>query len=166
MRSSRRRNAFTLIEVLIVVVIMAVLAATIIPQFSSSSKDAKQSALKFDVHTLRSQIELYKVHHLGSLPTVQNNSLPQLVQYTNASGGTSATSDAAHPYGPYINGELPRNPFDGQNRVVSVSLGGVAPTAVADAAGGWQYDPATGHIWPNNAEYFGAGGEGSADFLK
>ena len=38
------RSAFTLIEVLIVVIIMAVLAATIIPQFSSSTNDAKNSS--------------------------------------------------------------------------------------------------------------------------
>ncbi len=48
-----RRNAFTLIEVLIVVIIMAVLAATIIPQFSSSTTDAKISSLKFNLAALR-----------------------------------------------------------------------------------------------------------------
>ena len=46
-----RRKAFTLIEALIVVIIMAVLAATIIPQFSTSTKDAKMSNLKFNLHT-------------------------------------------------------------------------------------------------------------------
>jgi len=68
MATFRRRNAFTLIEVLIVVIIMAVLAATIIPQFTTSTKDAKDSTLKFNMHTLRSQIELYKLHHLGKYP--------------------------------------------------------------------------------------------------
>ena len=65
-----RRNAFTLIEVLIVVIIMAVLAATIIPQFSSSTNDAKLSSVKFNLHTIRSQIEMYKVHHSGGLPAL------------------------------------------------------------------------------------------------
>ena len=40
---SRRSSGFTLVEILIVVVIMAVLAATIIPQFSSATNDAKTS---------------------------------------------------------------------------------------------------------------------------
>jgi prepilin-type N-terminal cleavage/methylation domain-containing protein len=44
MSRATRRIGFTLIEVLIVVVIMAVLAATIIPQFSSSTDEAKQRA--------------------------------------------------------------------------------------------------------------------------
>ena len=39
--NSRRPSGFTLVEILIVVVIMAVLAATIIPQFSSATNDAK-----------------------------------------------------------------------------------------------------------------------------
>ena len=43
---------------MIVVVIMAVLAATIIPRFSASTEDAKTSQLRFNVHTLRSQTEL------------------------------------------------------------------------------------------------------------
>mgnify|MGYP002626473716 CR=1 FL=1 len=44
MTNNKRHSGFTLVEVLIVVVIMAVLAATIIPQFSDSSKDAKVSS--------------------------------------------------------------------------------------------------------------------------
>ena len=39
--SKAKKQGFTLVEVLIVVVIMAILAATIIPQFSDSTKDAK-----------------------------------------------------------------------------------------------------------------------------
>ena len=79
---TNRRRGFTLIEVLIVVVIMAVLAATIIPQFSSSTRDAKDSALEFNTHTMRSQIELYKVHHNSNYPDQigdsTNGYLPQL----------------------------------------------------------------------------------------
>ncbi len=41
--TSKRRPGFTLVEVLIVVVIMAVLAATIIPQFADSTMMQKQA---------------------------------------------------------------------------------------------------------------------------
>lgn len=145
--SKRPRNAFTLIEVLIVVVIMAVLAATIIPQFSSSTKDAKDSSLKFNMHTLRSQIELYKVHHLGDYPTITDDSLPQLTGKTNVKGEIG--TGTGYPYGPYLDGELPTNPFNDSNAVA-------AGTGTGEVAGGagWQYDASTGGIWPNHAEWW------------
>ncbi len=140
------RRGFTLIEVLIVVVIMAVLAATIIPQFSASTDDAKESSLLFNMHTLRSQIELYRVHH-SSYPTIDAGALTQLTSSTNAAGVSG--SGVGFPFGPYITDDLPTNPFNSDNTVV-------AGTGAAEVAGGagWQYDVATGGIWPNNPEYF------------
>ena len=55
-RSGRglRRHAFTLVEVLIVVVILAILAGTVIPQFTASSDDAKDSAVLYNLHNVAS----------------------------------------------------------------------------------------------------------------
>jgi general secretion pathway protein G len=144
---ARRRNAFTLIEVLIVVIIMAVLAATIIPQFTTSTKDAKVSSLRFNMHTLRSQIELYKAQHNGNYPPVSDNTIPNLTQKTNAAGTPGTGTD--YPYGPYVD-QIPPNPMNGLNTVRSVSLNGAKPTS--GSGGGWQYDPSTGAIWPDDTE--------------
>ena len=76
MQTHRR---FTLIEVLIVVVIMAILAGTIIPQFAALTDDAKASALKFNLHQFRSQIEIYKLQHNGAVPALASSSLPRLI---------------------------------------------------------------------------------------
>lgn len=148
---TNRKWGFTLIEILIVVVIMAILAATIIPQLSSSTDDARESTLNFNRQSLRTQIELYRIHHNGRLPEVQNEGLPQLTSMTNAQGQIG--TGEGYPFGPYIEA-IPTNPFDGKSRVVAVNLGGAQPTAVADGNGGWQYDPNTGAIWPNNPEFF------------
>src|SRR5688500_1708203 len=78
MNANSPRSGFTLIEILIVVVIMAVLAAAIIPQFRASTEDAKGSTLKFNLHTMRNQVALYKVHHRGTVPQISANDLPQL----------------------------------------------------------------------------------------
>lgn len=148
MSGNHRRNAFTLIEVLIVVIIMAVLAATIIPQFSSSTKDAKESSLGFNQHTVRSQIEMYKVHHLAEYPEFANLET-QLTEATNISGGTTGET----PYGPYMT-EIPANPFNDSNAIVAVATPGTEPAAVVAGGAGWQYDETTGGFYPNNAEAY------------
>lgn len=56
------RSAFTLIEIMVVVVILAILAATIIPQFMGTTKDAKISAAKAHIAELESAVERFYVH--------------------------------------------------------------------------------------------------------
>jgi prepilin-type N-terminal cleavage/methylation domain-containing protein len=152
MRSNQRRSGFTLIEVLIVVVIMAVLAATILPQFSSATKDAKDSSIKFNLHAMRSQIELYKINHLGVPPTGALD-LQQLVQATDVNGVVSTTGqpDTTHPYGPYIqNGKVPANPYNGTTTVTVITSGTGTPTATG--AGAWIYRSTTGEIYADNTD--------------
>ena len=63
----KAKSGFTLVEILIVVVILGILAAIVIPQFTDASTQAKESSLCADLQTLRSQIELYKFKQ-GALP--------------------------------------------------------------------------------------------------
>ncbi len=60
-------RGFTLIEILIVVVILGILAAVIIPQFTNAADDASVSSARTQLQTLRSQIELYRSQQ-GSYP--------------------------------------------------------------------------------------------------
>jgi general secretion pathway protein G len=155
MSANVRRLGFTLIEVLIVVVIMAVLAATIIPQFASSTTDAKTSALKFNVHTLRQQIEMYKLQHNGTVPALTGGTLPGILYATDVTGATnnSITTDSTHPFGPYVQGGLlPANPFDGTTTVTTIST--FPPTATAGTGQGWLYEPVSGQLAPNTAGHF------------
>jgi general secretion pathway protein G len=149
MSAKIQRNAFTLIEVLIVVVIMAVLAATIIPQFASSTEDAKSSAAKFNLHTLRSQVEMYKLQHGGTAPTL-SNLVDALTKSSDATGAVG-TAGPSFPFGPYIQGTtLPPNPFDGKTAVAATAT---APPTAATAAGGWLYHAASGQIYLNHADH-------------
>ena len=63
------RKAFTLIEILIVVVILGILAAVVVPQFTNASEDANDAAVRTQLQTLRGQIELYRMQ-IGSDPTL------------------------------------------------------------------------------------------------
>lgn len=136
---NKRRSGFTLVEVLIVVVIMAILAAAIIPQFSDSSNDAKLGTAEFNWHTLKSQIEMYKAQHDGAVPTTLEN----LTKKTNAAG-TTDTSEGNLVFGPYVQ-ELPANPWNNSNTVTE-SAGETAPTAYSDSVG-WYYDTTSGNVW-------------------
>ena len=55
-------NGFTLIEIMVVVVIIGVLAATIIPQFIGTTHDAKVSAAKGHIAEFESALERFNVH--------------------------------------------------------------------------------------------------------
>ncbi|MCH8343782.1 MAG: prepilin-type N-terminal cleavage/methylation domain-containing protein [Planctomycetes bacterium] len=58
---NRLRRAFTLIEILIVVVILGILAAIVIPQFTDASQQAMEASVVTQLQTIRSQIELHDV---------------------------------------------------------------------------------------------------------
>ena len=42
--NTRRSRGFTLVELLIVAIILAILAAIVVPQFASTTNDAQESA--------------------------------------------------------------------------------------------------------------------------
>jgi type II secretory pathway pseudopilin PulG len=132
-----------------IVFITAVLAVMIIPQFSSTD-DAKHSALRFNLHMIRSQIELYKVQHAGKVPLLVTF-VDQMTKSTNADGKTTGSNLI---YGPYFLGQLPANPFVGGNTVAAVAAPGKEPTGVVPDSAGWQYDETTGGFYPNNPEYY------------
>ncbi|MFN5495339.1 MAG: type II secretion system protein [bacterium] len=68
-RANPKRRGFTLIEILIVVVILGILAAIVVPQFTNASQEATASSIRSQLQTLRGQIELYRVRNGGTLPT-------------------------------------------------------------------------------------------------
>ena len=76
---------FTLVELLIVVIILGILAAIVVPQFASSTEDAKLQTLRSDLTEMRSAVELYYHQH--------NNRYPG--KYSEADGTTLSPSAAA-----------------------------------------------------------------------
>jgi len=137
----RAKNGFTLVEILIVVVILGILAAIVIPQFTEASTEAKLASLCTDLQTLRSQIELYKIQHNDIPPTLANFEA-QMTGYTDIDGVEQA---AAGPniYGPYIQ-KVPMNQFNDDN---TVQYDG----QVGNDSGGWEYTEATGAIYADDS---------------
>lgn len=112
----RVQKGFTLVEILIVVVILGILAAVVIPQFTNASTEAKENSLKSDLRTMRSQIELYKI---------RNNDTPP-----------SALGDLVT--GDYLR-EVPVNPFNSLATIAAVydgSTGWVYVAATGEVTAG------------------------------
>src|SRR5664279_5613898 len=65
-----RSEGFTLLEIMVVVIIIGVLAATIIPQFMGTKDDAKVSAAKADVAQLEMGLERCNLH-MERYPTME-----------------------------------------------------------------------------------------------
>ena len=101
------------------------------------------------MQSIRSQIELYKFHHLGANPTLTGGALPQLTSATDVNGNIGATGPS-FPYGPYIQQQMPAEPFNGSNIVTATA---VSPPTAATSAGGWFYNTTTGRFSANDANY-------------
>jgi general secretion pathway protein G len=59
LRTRRRQDGFTLVELMVVMLIISVLAAIAIPAFISSIKSAREAVLKEDLHVMRQAIDSY-----------------------------------------------------------------------------------------------------------
>ena len=142
MRTQKSKSGFTLVEILIVVIILGILAAIVIPQFTNASQDARKSSLVSQLQTLRSQIELWKLQHGDALPNlVGGDDTPASLDVTNWDPLTTVTqypAGSANNFGPYMQAP-PKNPLNGFG-VVADGDG----SAAAAAASGFIYDYAAG----------------------
>jgi general secretion pathway protein G len=144
------KKGFTLVEILIVVIILGILAAIVIPQFTEASGEARISNLMTNLQTVRSQLLLYKTQHSETYPGSTSDATlfgKQLTQYSNVAGGVNATPDTAHTFGPYLQ-SVPKNPVSNDSTVTIVNNAGTAFTAPA-ADGGWWFNIATGEFRAN-----------------
>ncbi len=110
-----RNGGFTLVEILIVVVILGILAAIVIPQFTQASTEARESSLASNLQTIRSQIELYKIQHGDEWPRVDT-----VENFT-----ADMCTRGADGFGPYLQ-KIPANPFS-TGAVTLLSGAGAAP---------------------------------------
>jgi general secretion pathway protein G len=142
-----RRNSkgFTLVEILIVVIILGILAAIVIPQFTNASTDAKKNSLTSQLQTIRSQIELYKLQHNELLPDFAGKQWAQMTGQTNVSGTTG--SGAGYDFGPYLQ-QTPVNPLNNNTHMSSGTTDVGAGSFVA--GDGFYCNTTNGKVWASN----------------
>ncbi|MFZ4574892.1 MAG: type IV pilin protein [Phycisphaerales bacterium] len=120
------RKAFTLVEILIVVVILGILAAIVVPQFTSATQDAQTGNIRAQLKSLQNQIELFKARSTdGQYPDLVADGWGVMID---------PNSDGNFADG-YIK-SAPKNPFNNSTDI----------TATAAADFGWHYDQTTGAL--------------------
>lgn len=165
----RAQAGFTLVELLIVVIILTVLAAIIVPQFSAATLDAREATLDANLARMRSAIELYQAQHNGRYPGRFASSgatcpgggtagtgaadsaqalTDQLTMFSNIAGQTCTTTNGDFRFGPYLRRTLPTESINDSTAIAIQTTG--APLAPGAATGGWIYDTVSGQVVMNS----------------
>ncbi len=150
----RKERAFTLVEILIVVVLLGILAVVVLPLIAGSSISAKESALAIDLQMLRRYVLIYKSQHLEVGPgypdgdTTQDPTelafFEQMTMSSNTAGQTAAVGTAGYERGPYLM-KIPVNPLNNLS-TVQVLGNAVDLPANADDSHGWIYKASTSEV--------------------
>lgn len=98
--SARSRRGFTLIELVVVLLILAILAAMIVPRFISRTEDAKVAKAMSDIASLSSALDQFRID-TGRYPSTEEG-LTAL---------RSEPGDARGWKGPYIAKQVPPDPW-------------------------------------------------------
>lgn len=124
------RRAFTLVEILIVVVILGILAAIIVPQFANATQESTEVSTRHELEKLRRALGVFQARHANALPPVVEGD------------GTWADLIADREY----LSEAPSNAYIGGANAKYIIIANTPDVAYQENYG-WIFDDATGDIW-------------------
>lgn len=158
---SRRPSpgGFTLIEILIVVVILGILAAIVVPELSSASRQAREGVLRDDLRFMREQTMRYMIQHDDDPPgypaggdttqvPTEADFIDQMTRYTDLYSNSSAAGSNVYKHGPYLT-RIPENPLTSKNAILVVPNGSPIPAPDLAQPYGWIFKPQTLQFVPN-----------------
>ena len=163
----KKAKAFTLVEILIVVVLLGIIARVVLPLVADSAISARESALAQALQMLRRYVLIYTTQHLEVAPgypdgdTTQASTeqafVEQITLSSNSSGQTAAVGTPGFERGPYL-ARLPANPLNGLSTVQVLGDAEDFP-ANGDDSHGWIYKASTAEVRADNT---GANDSGKA----
>jgi len=135
---NHRRFAFTLVELVVVILILGILAGIAAPKLLNTSKTATDNGIRQTLSIVRDAIELYAADQ-AALPPCAN--------------ATTSLQDALIPY---IRGTFPASPVGAKNNQVTATT---TTPAAADGTPttGWKYNTTTGEFICNSPALSGDG---------
>ena len=91
-----KRTGFTLIEMMIVIVVIAILVGVLLPQFRGTQDEASEQRGRSEMRTIATAIESYYIHNSNALPanlTALTSATPRILNKVpddpfNATAGT------------------------------------------------------------------------------
>lgn len=105
MKKIQMRKAFTLIEIMVVIIILGLLASFVIPNITGKSEEAKQKLVCIQMKSLTESLKMFKVDN-GSYPTGEEG-LQALIENPNENAYASYATSG------YIEGtNLPKDPWN------------------------------------------------------
>ena len=144
----KNKNAFTLIEIMLVVIIIGVLVAMVVPNLSGRGEQARRAAAKADIESnLSTALDLYELDN-GKYPTTEQG----LISLLQKPGGTP---EPVNWSGPYLKKkQIPKDPWGrdyvyiapGKHNIDEYDLSSQGPDGVesADDIGNWSNVPSAG----------------------
>jgi general secretion pathway protein G len=129
------QRAFTLVELLLVLVILGILAAIVIPKFSGRTEQAKKAAASTQISTFRTALDAFEVDN-GYYPKGKSG-LQDLIQ---------APREAQNWRGPYLQTDrIPPDPWGneyiyecpGRHNPTSYDLSSPGPPGGEDVIANW-----------------------------
>ena len=130
----RKKDGFTLIELVIIIVVLGILASIAIPKYKNIVAESREAAARGALGAMRSGVSIY---YANEAVTTGTAAWPPI--------------DSMRTIGVVMEQAIPRNPYQSDANAPDSIVTGVTKGVIVGTRGGWAYLESTGEIWLNTS---------------